>query len=159
MFETKIDYIDGRDNKRVKTLYFHLDKFQMRKMVMAETTIYEGMEQDPTSREVYNGIQDRIRGVSRRGDGAEMLAMWDWIVDHAYGELSDDGDDFDQSPEALAKWKRNFSYRAVMDRLAEDDKYAQLFLNSIFPSDLVAKAKEDPEFARHREELEKRGLA
>ena len=160
MFEYKSVYIDQRDNKRTKTFYFYISEDRAERMALAETTFYnltDGEGADGVN--AYVGIKDRVDGTMRRGNGLEMLAMWDWLVDNSYGELSDDGESFDQDPELLRKWKTTDSYSDFMTLLRRDEKFAIPFFNGIFPADMTAKAKEDPEFARHREELAKRGLA
>ena len=160
MFEYKSVYTDRRGNRRTKTLYFHISEDRAERMALAETTFYNLTDGEGAEHvNAYVGLKDRITGTMDRGDGNEMLAMWDWLVDNSYGELSDDGDSFDQNPELLRKWKTTDSYSDFMTRLRRDEKFAIPFFNGIFPESMSEKAKEDPEFARHREELTKRGLA
>lgn len=149
MFKTTVNYTDLLDNKRSKALYFHIFKHKAERMALEDVSVDK---QDPS--EVVGGIQARIISVFQIGTVEQILELFDWLVKESYGVIEDDGETFVQSEEDYDRWTQSASYDAFMSKLRRDSEFQQKFVNGIF--DLKEDQQNDPEYARHREELAKR---
>lgn len=155
MLKKKIEYKDYFGNDRTKTLYFHISTTVATRMVMSEATMeiedLEKADDKPKVSDVRDGLSARIRGVARRGNGREILDLFDWLVQHAYGEIEDDGETFNQSPEIYDRWKKTASYDEFFNRLVTDNDMMVEFINNVFPSEMRMRGENlDPEFKSHR---------
>lgn len=159
MLKKKIAYKDYLGNERTRTLYFHISTTVATRMVMSEATLdVEEVEgEDPKVSDIRDGLAVRIRGVAERGNGREMLDLFDWLVQHAYGEIEDDGESFNQSQEVYDKWRKSASYDAFFGELVNDTDKMTEFVNKVFSEELrINQENLDPEFKRHREAMESR---
>lgn len=159
MLKKKIAYKDYLGNERTRTLYFHISTTVATRMVMSEATLnVEEVEgEDPKVSDVRDGLAARIRGVAERGNGREMLDLFDWLVQHAYGEIEDDGESFNQSQEVYDKWRKSASYDAFFSELVNDTGKMTEFVNKVFSEELrINQENLDPEFKRHREAMDSR---
>ena len=159
MLKKKIAYKDYLGNERTRTLYFHISTTVATRMVMSEATLnVEEVEgEDPKVSDVRDGLAARIRGVAERGNGREMLDLFDWLVQHAYGEIEDDGESFNQSQEVYDKWRKSASYDAFFGELVSDTDKMTEFVNKVFSEELrINQENLDPEFKSHRKAMESR---
>lgn len=159
MLKKKIAYKDYLGNERTRTLYFHISTTVATRMVMSEATLnVEEVEgEDPKVSDIRDGLALRIRGVAERGSGREMLDLFDWLVQHAYGEIEDDGESFNQSQEVYDKWRKSASYDAFFGELVNDTEKMTEFVNKVFSEELrINQENLDPEFKSHREAMESR---
>lgn len=159
MLKKKIAYKDYLGNERTRTLYFHISTTVATRMVMSEATLnveeVEGGE--PKASDIRDGLAVRIRGVAERGNGREMLDLFDWLVQHAYGEIEDDGESFNQSQEVYDKWRKSASYDAFFSELVSDTDKMTEFVNKVFSEELrINQENLDPEFKSHRKAMESR---
>ena len=159
MLKKKIAYKDYLGNERTRTLYFHISTTVATRMVMSEATLnVEEVEgEDPKVSDVRDGLAARIRGVAERGNGREMLDLFDWLVQHAYGEIEDDGESFNQSQEVYDKWRKSASYDAFFSELVNDTNKMTEFVNKVFSEELrINQENLDPEFKSHRKAMDSR---
>lgn len=159
MLKKKIAYKDYLGNERTRTLYFHISTTVATRMVMSEATLnVEEVEgEDPKVSDVRDGLAARIRGVAERGNGREMLDLFDWLVQHAYGEIEDDGESFNQSQEVYDKWRKSASYDAFFSELVNDTDKMTEFVNKVFSEELrINQENLDPEFKSHRKAMDSR---
>lgn len=159
MLKKKIAYKDYLGNERTRTLYFHISTTVATRMVMSEATLnVEEVEgEDPKVSDVRDGLAARIRGVAERGNGREMLDLFDWLVQHAYGEIEDDGESFNQSQEVYDKWRKSASYDAFFGELVNDTEKMTEFVNKVFSEELrINQENLDPEFKSHRKAMDSR---
>lgn len=160
MLKKKIEYKDFLGNDRAKTLYFHISTSVAARMVMSEATMdvenFDSVDKAQVS-DIRDGLAVRIRGVASRGNGGELLELFDWLVQHAYGEIEDDGETFAQSPERYNKWRQSASYDAFFNELVTDTDMMSEFVNGVFPEELQMKGENlDPEFKTHRKNMDSR---
>lgn len=159
MLKKKIAYKDYLGNERSRTLYFHISTTVATRMVMSEATldVEEVDGEKPKVSDVRDGLAARIRGVAERGNGREMLDLFDWLVQHAYGEIEDDGESFNQSKEVYDKWRKSASYDAFFGELVSDTDKMTEFVNKVFSEELrINQENLDPEFKQHRKTMESR---
>lgn len=157
MLKKKIEYKDYMGQQRSKILYFHISMTDAQRMILKESTLVGDESGDMDKAEVRDGLSARIQGVMDRGQGAEMLELFDWLVSNAYGIIEDDGETFAKSTEIYEKWTRTASYDAFFNKLMMSTEMMTEFINGIFPEELRGDdQKLDPEFARHREALASR---
>ena len=159
MLKKKIAYKDYLGNERTRTLYFHISTTVATRMVMSEATLnVEEVEgEEPKVSDIRDGLAVRIRGVAERGNGREMLDLFDWLVQHAYGEIEDDGESFNQSQEVYDKWRKSASYDAFFSELVNDSDKMTEFVNKVFSEELrINQENLDPEFKSHRKAMDSR---
>lgn len=159
MLKKKIAYKDYLGNDRNRTLYFHISATVATRMVMSEATmdVDEIDGEEPKVSDVRDGLAVRIRGVAERGNGREMLDLFDWLVQNAYGEIEDDGESFNQSKEVYDKWRKTASYDAFFSELVNSTDKMTEFVNKVFSEELrINQENLDPEFKKHREAMDSR---
>lgn len=164
MLKKNVTYTDYFGFEKTKTLYFDISAADMLRMFMNEADIDrdampEGLDpSDPeAAKYVKEGLSKRINDVVKNGRGKEILELFDWLVAAAYGEISDDGESFDQSEYLYEQWTKTAVYKKFFEALVTDTALMTEFVNGIF-GDALKNETKDPEFARHREELAKRAL-
>ena len=153
MLKKTVEYSDFLGNQRSKVLYFHLTQTDLQRMIMAESYTDNTRDEDDPDR-VRETLTKRIQGVADRGNGKELLELFDWLVQNSYGIIDEDGETFTKSEEIYQKWTMTASYDAFFTNLMNDTDAMTEFVNGIVPRDLKEKA--DPEFKRHAEELASR---
>lgn len=159
MLKKKIAYKDYLGNERTRTIYFHISTTVATRMVMSEATLdVEEVEgKDPKVSDIRDGLAVRIRGVAERGNGREMLELFDWLVQNAYGEIEDDGESFNQSQEVYDKWRKSASYDAFFGELVSDTDKMTEFVNKVFSEEIrINQENLDPEFKSHRKAMDSR---
>lgn len=137
MLKQDVKYINYDGEEATKTLWFHVTRSKLIENMELETELTEisswfegGKERDLTPEEIR-----RVLNVVKK------------IIEMSYGERN--GDEFDDSPELHAKFKRTAVYEAFLWSLFEDPRRANDFMQGVLPPDMVAAAKE---------EAKKRGL-
>ena len=157
MLKKRIEYKDFLGQPRAKDLYFNLSESDVQRMMLKEAYFVADADGNVDPDQVRNGMVARIEGVMERGIGKEIVELFDWLVTHAYGEILDDGETFDNNnPERYAAWTKTASYDVFFTTLVNDTDMMTEFFNGIFPKNFLGKKtenKQDPEFSRHREEL------
>ena len=156
MLKKRVEYIDYLGQPRSKDLYFNLSKSDVTRMMMLETSFATKEDGTVDESQIRNGFVSRIQGVMERGNGKEIVELFDWLVESAYGVILDDGETFDNNnPERYRLWTKTASYDKFFTTLVNDTDLMTEFFNGVFPKDFLAspEAKQDPEFSRHREEL------
>ena len=152
MFKHTVRYDNFFGVASQKTLFFAISKTNAIRMAMEESS----MDQDESDeKKVFEGLGARIQTTVKRGNGKEIWDLFQWLLLNSYGEIGEDGESFDQSPELFDKWTKTASYNAFMVELLESPTLSTDFVNSIFPFK-VSDLDDDPEFRTHKEKLKER---
>lgn len=163
MLETTVKYKNFKGEEREQTLTFYITETQIIRMMLNESEIdMDGVDVEsgeaPEVTKYRQGLSDRIEQVMSRGKGKEILELFDWLMENAYGVISDDGERFEQGPELFAEFKKTAVYAEFWRGLVYDTDRMTEFVNGIFPESVrkaMEENKEDPEFKSHREALKK----
>lgn len=144
MIKKSVTYTDYNDDLVTEDFYFHasksmlLDKvdFRMRLQVMATTL--QGEKRDLTEVEVL-----------------DMISIIRELIEMSYGERSEDGKRFRQSPEIFRDFADSAAYDAMLFDLFKDTQKASEFMTGILPKDLLeavdAEQNKRPELLGHLE--------
>jgi hypothetical protein len=128
MLKKTITYKDYNGDEQTDVLYFHLNK----------TDMVELMWLLPKLQAWY----DKVRGPERDLTMEETLQFYEimkTIIEHSYGERSEDGREFAKSAEIFAKFKQRAVYDAFVMSLFENPENGMDFMVKVFPEDLVKK--------------------
>ena len=161
MLKKRVEYKNFLGNPMVKDLYFHISATDAQRMMMRETTFVTDESGEIDKDKIREGLSARISATMNRGIGKEILELFDWLVENAYGIIGDDGESFEKSSEVYKAWTKTASYDAFFTNLLQDTDAMTEFVNGIFPEELRKRGEEsklDPEFAAHRAALASRGI-
>lgn len=126
MLNKTITYTDYNGVERTETFYFHLNKAEIAKMEMS----------------INGGLAERIQRIVAAQDQAELIKIFEDMIQRAYGIKSLDGKKFEKSPEILADFVQTEAYSQLFMELATDSDAAAKFINGIIPADLAKQAAE-----------------
>lgn len=88
------------------------------------------------------GMSDTIKAITKTGEIGKIVEHFEKILSMAYGELSEDGEYFEKSPEKFKKFKNHAAYSDFFMYLLKDNgKEGANFINSLLPEDLADQAK------------------
>ena len=152
MFKHTVRYKNFHGVDSVKTLTFAVTKSNLARMGIERSTIEIG---EDNQQRVNEGLGAYIQNTVASGSGAEIWELFQWLLRNSYGVIAEDGESFDQGEDVFERWTKTASYDAFMSELMESETLSTDFMNNIFPF-RVTDPNADPEFKRHREELEKR---
>ena len=126
--------------------------------MITKTVTYENFKGDLVSKELHfhlsepelmdmeaeeEGLADKIREVIANDDANEKYLLFKKIVLAAYGEVSEDGDEFIKSKELTDKFQRSAAYGAFfMDLVNSDETTVSNFFTGIFPAQLIEKGRQ-----------------
>ena len=126
MLKKTITYIDYNDIERTEDFYFHLNKAEIAKMEMS----------------INGGLAERIQRIVAAQDQAELIKIFEDMIQRAYGVKSLDGKKFEKSPEILADFVQTEAYSQLFMELATDADAAAKFINGIIPADMAKQVAE-----------------
>lgn len=125
MLRQDIKFVDYNGNERTITEYFHLNETEIIKMQAASV----------------NGIQADMQEAVLSNDAARVYQFIEDLVHKSYGKKSQDGLNFDKSPEILNKFVTSAYYADFMLGLIENNGLkGQEFVQGIMPAKLVERA-------------------
>lgn len=125
MLKKVIKYTDYNGVEREEPFYFNLNK--------AELIKWEGS--------TVGGMRAMYDQIIQTQDQEALIALFETIIQRAYGEKSPDGKRFMKSPEILANFTSTEAYSNLFMELASDDQAAAEFMSGIMPADLLEAAK------------------
>jgi hypothetical protein len=130
MLKKTITFTDYNGEKRTEDFYFNLNKAEISEMEL----------------EVSGGMQAMLQKIIAAQDTPTLVKIFKDLILRAYGEKSADGKYFlkkDKDGHKLADlFEQSDAYSELFMELASNAEAASDFINGIFPSDLVEKAKE-----------------
>lgn len=150
MLKKTVKYTNFLGEERTKDLYFAITSADGIRMVFSEA------ERGESDEDLRDGFARRIVRIANHGSPKELVDMFDEFIKASYGEIEDDGETFNQSEEVYEKFRSSAAFKQFYEDLMTDTNAMIEFVNGIFPKEWTEAAQKDPEFARHREELEKR---
>lgn len=150
MLKKTVKYTNFLGEERTKDLYFAITSADGIRMVFREA------ERGESDEDLRDGFARRIVRIANHGSPKELVDMFDEFIKASYGEIEDDGETFNQSEEVYEKFRSSAAFKQFYEDLMTDTNAMIEFVNGIFPKEWTEAAQKDPEFARHREELEKR---
>jgi len=118
----KFKTLDGDDRER--DFYFHIKKD---KLVELEI-VHEG------------GFKDHLQDIIASKNGRKIMDAFKEIVAMSYGERSEDGMSFLQSPERSEWFMGTDAYSEFFFDLVTEPEFAAKFVNGIMPSNLEQEA-------------------
>lgn len=127
MLKKIIKYTDYNGVEREEPFYFNLTK--------AELIKWEGS--------TVGGMRAMYDKIIQTQDQEALIALFETIIQRAYGEKSADGRRFMKSPEILANFTSTEAYSELFMELASNDQSAAEFMNGIMPADLIKAAQEE----------------
>lgn len=127
MLKKVIKYTDYNGVEREEPFYFNLTK--------AELIKWEGS--------TVGGMRAMYDKIIQTQDQEALIALFETIIQRAYGEKSADGKHFMKSPEILANFTSTEAYSELFMELASNDQAAAEFMNGIMPADLLKAAQEE----------------
>ena len=120
MLKETIKYTDFSGNEQEETHYFFISRKNAVKMEMS----FKG------------GLSEHLKEIVASEDGGAIIEAFEDIIFSAYGERSEDGKSFRQSPELSQAFSQTAAYDELFYKLVTDADYAAKFVNGILPSDL-----------------------
>lgn len=122
MLKRTINYTDFNDQPQSDEFYFHLSKAELVRLEFG----------------VHGGLEAALKKMIESEDKAEILAIFEKIVQGSYGIKSEDGKNFLKTPAILSDFQSSAAYDALFTELITDEKEMAKFINGIIPKDLVA---------------------
>jgi hypothetical protein len=129
MITQSIEYRDLDGNPASRVLHFHI----------SAAALADHLEM----RDRLSELNDILTGPKRELQSGEVQKIVDvvkFFIDLSYG-VRLGTDEFDQSPEALQKFKRSQAYSAFLLSLFKDPEKAVTFVLSVLPQDLASEMK------------------
>lgn len=133
MLKKVIKYTDYNGVEREEPFYFNLTK--------AELIKWEGS--------TVGGMRAMYDKIIATQDREALIALFETIIQRAYGEKSADGKRFMKSPEILANFTSTEAYSNLFMELATNDESAAEFMNGIMPADLLDAVKKEQDTELH----------
>ena len=124
MYKKLIKYTDFNGAEREEDFYFNISKSEIVKMDVSED----------------GGIQERLTRVVQAEKGKEIMEVFEGLILSSYGVRSPDGKSFAKSSDISQAFKDTAAYDVFFMELVTDADAASVFVNAVFPADLVADA-------------------
>ena len=129
MYKETFTYEDFNGLERTEDFYFNLSEAELIDM----------------NTSINGGLMDMIKKIVAAQDTPNIMKWFKEILLASYGEKSEDGRQFNKSPEIRNGFEHTPVYSIMYTRLATDDEYAAKFMNSIVPSpESKSVAKKNP---------------
>lgn len=129
MFIKTINYKDFDGNERSEDFHFNLTQSEILKL---ETSL-------------NGGLTSYMSLMVQKQSQPDIMALFEKIIDAAYGIKSLDGRTFTKTPEALAEFKSTAAYDKFFMEICMDEAKASEFLLGIMPDDMNDKIKKAAE--------------
>lgn len=120
MIKKTMTYTDFNGVERTEDFYFNLTKAELLKMEMG----------------IVGGLTEKITRIIAAKDQPTIIAIFEELIQNAYGVKTADGRGFVKRKEDLDAFISTQAYSDLYMELATDDKKAADFINGIIPPDL-----------------------
>ena len=117
MLKKPITYTDFNNVKRTKDFLFNLTKAEILEMEVR----------------TKGGLETKMKTMSERNDGDEIMTFFKDLLFRSYGEKSDDGQRFVKSEELSIAFSQTGAYDVLFVELVTDPEKAAAFFNAIIP--------------------------
>lgn len=117
MIKKTIEYEDYNGVMRKEDFYFNLTK--------AELALHD--LKSP------GGAASVLQKIIDSSDQEKIVEWFEWFVEKSYGEKSEDGRNFNKSPEIFKSFSSTEAYSELIIELVSDAKAAADFVNGIIP--------------------------
>lgn len=125
MHQHTINYTDFNGNAKTKTLHFNLTEAELVKI----------------QKDSPRGIQVEMQEAIDSGDSAVLLDFLEMLVHKSYGIKSDDGEEFEKTPELTRKFENSAYYSDLyMSLFQNEGKTGADFISKIMPAHLIDSA-------------------
>lgn len=125
MLRQDIKFVDFNGNERTITEYFYLNEAEIVELQAKSV----------------NGIQEEMQDAILSNDAGRVLDFIKMLVHKSYGKKSQDGLNFEKTPEILQKFVSSAYYSDFLLGLIEDNGLrGQQFVQGIMPAKLVERA-------------------
>lgn len=125
MLKKTLTYTDYNGNERTEDFYFNLTKAEIMKMEMSRS----------------GGLAESIQRIVAAQDQPAIIAIFEELIQAAYGVKTPDGKGFIKRKEDLEAFVATEAYSDLFMELATDADKASEFINGIVPVDLAAADK------------------
>lgn len=119
MYTKTITYKDFKGNEKTEILNFNLSK---REILMLQGSV-EG------------GFDKAIEKIQKDQDMYKMYALFDKLIQAAYGKVSEDGSRFIKNPEISADFVSSAAYDKLFDELTANPELIKDFFIGIVPEE------------------------
>lgn len=117
MLKKELKFEDYFGNDRQLTCYFGFTKTELTMMQASSS----------------GGLENTLKNIIETDDNEKIMKWFEEIVISAYGVKSDDGMEFDKSPEVKKKFKQSPAFDVLMMELLSDTEKAIEFVKGIMP--------------------------
>lgn len=126
MLKKTITFTDYNGVERTEDFYFNLEQAEITEMELSED----------------GGMSNAIQKIVSSQDIPTLIKIFKSLILKAYGVKSADGRRFIKSEEISREFTQTPAYSKLFMELAQDEKKAAEFINSIIPQDVADKTKE-----------------
>lgn len=129
MLKKTLKYKNLRGEDREKTCFFHLNKAELLELEYSKA----------------GGFGEWIKFMSNNTDPAAVLSTLKKIVLTSYGEISEDGEQFNKSEGIRNAFECSPAYEALIMELLDKEDGANIakFIMGVLPEDIAKKAAEE----------------
>lgn len=132
MFKQTVQYRNFDDKLSTRVLYFNL----------TETEILDHMELVPELERIQAFLEGPERELTQ-DEIQQILNLVKKTIHISYGVRSDDGEEFEKSPEILQKFQASAVYNAFLLSLFKEPEKAFSFIVAVMPKELVESAEKE----------------
>lgn len=127
MYKKTIKYEDFNGVVRNEDFYFYLSKTQLTKL----------------NSRIEGGIQDKFERIVNKLDVKQLVETVEDLILSAYGEKSEDGKRFIQTPEVRQSFEQTNAYDQLFMELINSPDGLADFIKKVLPQDLQIKIEEE----------------
>ena len=126
MLKKTITFVDYNGVERTEDFYFDLNQAEITEMELSQN----------------GGLSNTIQKIITAKDMPSLIKLFKSLILKAYGVKSDDGRRFIKSDELALEFTQTPAYSILFMELAQDEKKATEFINSIVPQEVAEKSKQ-----------------
>lgn len=127
MYKKTIKYEDFNGVVRNEDFYFYLSKTQLTRL----------------NSRIEGGIQDKFERIVNKLDVKQLVETVEDLILSAYGEKSEDGKRFIQTPEVRQSFEQTNAYDQLFMELINSPDGLADFIKKVLPQDLQIKIEEE----------------
>lgn len=142
MLKKTIEFEDFNGNKQSKAFYFNLTEAELAEMLLTAGG---------------GDLASNLQAIVDTNDGKLIIAKFKEILAMSYGERSHDGQEFNKSPEIVARFEASAAYSVFFMELVTDAEASAAFIRGLVPAK-YASAAPAPKDARAASEAQMQGF-
>lgn len=125
MYKVHEKYTDWLGNEREEDFWFNITERELTKMQFSKN----------------GGFDVYLNRIIAAQDQAQLMEIFDQIINMSYGVPSVDGRKFVKDEEVLDDFMSTAAYSQIYMRLVSDSKFAADFVNNVFPAKIINEAR------------------